>query len=108
MSDETTTGVLTQLRVDVGRIEGILTTRVVVQGEEIQKLSSGHDALNEKINTVNTKAETNTTQINNLQGIVNGIQEKQNGSAGKVALVVSLILSFFGLLWQIVSKGIGG
>lgn len=108
MSDESTTGVLTQLRVDVGRIEGILTTKVVVQGEEIQKLSNGHNALNEKINTVNTKAETNTTQINNLQGIVNSIQEKQNGSGGKVALVVSLILSFFGLLWQVISKGLGG
>ena len=118
-STDTAENNITQVRIDIGELKGILNTTVVTHSDKIRGLEQTQekqrsdmnavkDVLIEKINVVSTIAETNKNEIGNIRDDVKGIQEKQNGSFGKIAIATSIVLSLIGLFWNILSKAMGG
>lgn len=112
MSIDTAENNITQVRIDIGELKGILNTTVVSQGEKISDLGHKHetlrrdvdsvkDVLVEKINAVGTIANTNTESIKNIREDVKQVQEKQNATFGKVIQVLSPIFAAFALIWAI-------
>lgn len=112
MSIDTAENNITQVRIDIGELKGILNTTVVSQGEKINDLSSKQelqrrdmdsvkDILTEKINAVGTIANTNTESIKNIREDVKQVQEKQNATFGKVVQVLSPIFAAFALVWAV-------
>lgn len=112
MSIDTAENNITQVRIDIGELKGILNTTVVAQGEQIRDLSgkqemqrrdmdSVKDILIEKIGAVATIANTNTESIRNIRDDMKQVQEKQNATFGKVIQVLSPILAALGFLWGV-------
>lgn len=112
MTVDTAENNITQVRIDIGELKGILNTTVVSQGEKINDLGHKHETLRrdvdsvkdilvEKINAVGTVANTNTESIKNIREDVKQVQDKQNGTVGKVTLVLSPIIATFALIWAI-------
>jgi hypothetical protein len=104
---------VTQLRIDIGELKGILNTTVVTQGSQIADLANKQEIqrrdltsvasnLTEKINTVSNAGSTNTENIKNLREDLKKVEEKQNSSFGKIFMALAAVLSFLSLIWNVV------
>ena len=122
-SEEISSTLLTSMQIQLGRIEGTLNTIVVEHARRIgdteanqRQLRTDLDAVKneaakqtndlsarlvEKITSVDTKANTNTTTITAIQGDVQEVKDKQNGSWQKVWTVLAFIVAVASAAWNI-------
>lgn len=104
---------ITQVRVDIGELKGILNTVVISHAGLIKDLQSGQDKLrvdltavkdnaNDAIQKVAQVANTNTANIITLTSDVKDVENKQNSSGTRVLAVIAGIVGAAGLLWNVI------
>lgn len=103
---------ITQVRVDIGEIKGIMNTIVLSHGEQIRGLTDGQKQLRTDltavkdnatlaINNVSTVANAASENIKDIREDVKSINDKQNATFGKVLQALSPIIATFALIWAV-------
>lgn len=122
-SEEISSTLLTGMQIQLGRIEGTLNTIVTEHARRIgdteqntRQLRTDLDAVKneatkhtndlstrliEKIATVDTKTNTNTNKITDIQSDVQEVKDKQNGSWQKVWTVLAFVVAGASAAWNI-------
>ena len=110
---ETDQNTLSQLRVDVGELKGIMNTMVLSHGEQLRSHSQALTQLRTDLTAVKNEANRDLNEVskvaeatkNNLAAVkedVGEIKTRQNGAATKVFQVVSPLAAVGALIWSFI------
>jgi hypothetical protein len=103
---------ITGVRIDIARLEGMLSQfltdgiRRIENGEKESRqlrvdLTAVKDEGNRKLEETNTRVTQNTSGINELRTDMQEVKTKQDGSWGKVWLVLSFAVSTASVVWNV-------
>jgi hypothetical protein len=103
---------ITGVRIDIARLEGMLSQfltdgiRRIENGEKETRqlrvdLTAVKDEGNRKLEETNTRVTQNTSGINELRTDMQEVKTKQDGSWGKVWLVLSFAVSTASVVWNV-------
>ena len=115
MAESADQNTLTQVRVDISEIKGIMNTIVLSHGEQIRGLNDGQkqlrvdltavkDNATKEITAVSVVANAAAENIKDIREDVKSVNEKQNATFGKVLQVVSPIIAAGALIWAVLGK----
>lgn len=104
---------LTQLRVDVGEIKGILVTVVAAHAERISKVESENRQLRVDLTAVRNNAdasiaalallvEANKNKIAEVAVDTQEVKDKQNSTAQRTTMVLSPVIAAGALAWNVI------
>jgi phosphotransferase system IIA component len=113
MSVDTAENNITQVRIDIGELKGILNTVVTTHAEQIRDVKVGQVQLRSDLTAVKdnavaaiaavaTTASTNSENIKDMRDDIKKVEEKQNATFGKTLMILSPILAAAALLWNII------
>jgi hypothetical protein len=86
-----------QVRVDIGRLEGMVSQALIDQSRRLQDNEDVAKSLRTDLTAVNNKVVENTTHIQEIRA-------KQNGSWTKTTSVGSLAVAVAALIWPAISN----
>lgn len=106
---------ITGLRLDIARLEGMLTAFLsdgLRRIEGIEKstdnlrndLTSVKDNCRAEIAVVANTASLNAQSIKDIRDDIKEVNEKMNGSLGRASLIISPLIAVLALLWNVLGK----